>query len=143
MPAEALAAWRAATPTDDWWETSRARLAASGPVSLARLTAALAGTPSPGPATSAARLTAAAASLPSAAQAHLPWAVRHLAGPDGYVEAAGQEVCLQLYGGLALATRLNTASDRFRAPAAPELAGAVPPAPPPLLASRSRPRTTR
>ena len=136
MPAATLAAWRAATPTDDWWETSRAQLAASGPVSLARLTAALAGTPSPGAATSAARLTAAAARLPSAAQAHLPWAVRHLAGPDGYVEAAGQEVCLQLYGGLALATRLNTASDFFRASTVPAPAAAVPPA-------RRRPRRRR
>ena len=62
------------------------------------------------------------------AQARLPWAVRHLAGPDGYLEAAGQEVCLQLYGGLALATRLNAASDSFRASAVPERAEAAPPA---------------
>ena len=112
VPADALAAWRAATLTDDWWENQPRPTRSVRPCF---------------PCTAHGCPRAAAARLPSAAQAHLPWAVRHLAGPDGYLEAADQEVCLQLYGGLA---------DRFRASAVPEQAGAVPPA-------RRRPRRRR
>ena len=51
--------------------------------------------------------------------------VRHIAYPDGYISASGQEVCLMLYGGSALASALDRLSDEFRSALAPP-APAVP-----------------
>ena len=71
-----------------------------------------------------------AAALPSSTLVHLGWVVRHIVRPDGYVSAAGQEVCLMLYGGSALASALDRLSDEFRralAPPAPLSAVEAPP----------------
>ena len=61
-----------------------------------------------------ARLLAEAAALPSSTLLHLGWTVRLLAERDGYIAAAAQEVCLQLFGGPALAAQLDRASETFR-----------------------------
>jgi len=134
VPADALAAWRAATLTDDWWETSRAQLAASGPVSLARLTAARA--------------------LQPPDSLLLPRRTFH--GPSG------------TWPGRTGTSRPPTRKFASNSTAGSQIASALPqcrsrpercrrrvavldvaeihhslPIPPPLLASRSRPRTTR
>ena len=66
--------------------------------------------------------------LPSSIVQH-PGAPRmvvcHIAHPDGYISASGQEVCLLLYGGSALASALDRLSDEFRSALAPP-APAVP-----------------
>ncbi|CAE7602204.1 unnamed protein product, partial [Symbiodinium pilosum] len=66
-----------------------------------------------------------AAVLPSHTLVHLGWVVRNLHA-DGYVSAAGQEACLTIYGGHAMATGLDRLSDAFRQASVP----AAPTAPP-------------
>ena len=67
-----------------------------------------------------------AAVLPSHTLVHLGWVVRNLAHADGYVSAAGQEACLTIHGGHAMATGLDRLSDAFRQASVP----AAPTAPP-------------
>ena len=119
---DAALAWQQATATTRWWERARQALTAAPPVPLTTLLEALHACPAAGAFSSHQRLSRQAAALPPGAQAHLGWAVRHLCDPDAYVPAAGQEVLLQLYGGLHLAADLDRHSDTFRArpdPAAP------------------------
>ena len=112
---DAALAWQQATATTRWWERARQALTAAPPVPLTTLLEALHACPAAGALSSHQRLSRQAAALPPGAQAHLGWAVRHLCDPDAYVPAAGQEVLLQLYGGLHLAADLDRHSDTFRA----------------------------
>jgi len=59
-------------------------------------------------------LLAEASALPPNPSVHLGWVVRNLLQPDGYITAACQEACLQLFGGLELPAQLNRFSDTFR-----------------------------
>ncbi|CAE7607217.1 unnamed protein product [Symbiodinium sp. CCMP2592] len=119
MPEPVLERWRRDPRGQPWWDAARRTLATSPPVSVSSLTDALitasaaAGAPLP-----EAALREAAA-LPAGAFVHLGWTVRNLAQAGGYIPAASQEACLQLYGGPAFASDLNRASDAFRLVAAP------------------------
>ena len=116
----------AAEPRAPHWEDMRRGLAIAAPVPIATLTEALIaafthrGEPLP------AAALAEAAVLPSHTLVHPGWVVRNLAHADGYVSAAGQEACLTIYGGHAMATGLDRLSDAFRQASVP----AAPTAPP-------------
>ncbi|CAJ1376764.1 unnamed protein product [Effrenium voratum] len=62
----------------------------------------------------AVRLQQAVSVLPSGAMVHLPWVTNVLALRDGYIPAPGQEACLQVFGGLSLASSLDGRSEAFR-----------------------------
>ena len=122
---EALEAWSQDVRGQPWWDAARETLRTSAPVPLLRLLESLHdaasrhGVPVP-------------RAFIDAAQALPAGVVRHLAGADGYITAGPQEVCLQLFGGLALAAALDRHSDTFRArvPEAMPIAAADPnPAP--------------
>ena len=57
---------------------------------------------------------------------HLSWALRAMADADGYIASAGQEVCLQVDGGLQLASAPDRRSDEFRRDGHAEGAAAAP-----------------
>ena len=55
---------------------------------------------------------------------YLRWLLQILADADGYIPAASQETCLQLYGGLPFAAALDRQANLFRAPPTPDPAPA-------------------
>ncbi|CAE7612884.1 unnamed protein product [Symbiodinium sp. CCMP2592] len=126
----AVEAWSREERCQPWWGEARHTLLHSAPVAAALLLDALREaaarhhTPPPQ------SIIAAAQALPSGAELHLGWVVRQLASADGYIHAAAQEVCLQLYGGLSFAANLDRFSDAFRrddeAPVPPAPAGPRP-----------------
>ena len=108
----AIAMWRAEARAPPHWEEARRALAVSAPV--AALTEALIAAASHRNGGLHQLALAEAAVLPPSTLVHLGWVVRRIARPDGYISAAGQEVCLMLYGGSELASRLDRLSDEFR-----------------------------
>ena len=100
------------------------------PVALSAFRAALTLTASTGASAQLARLTA-AGPFPAGAHAYLRWLLQVLADEDGYLPAASQEVCLQLYGGLAVAAELDRRSNTFRAAPAPQHSTPAPDPPTP------------
>ena len=110
----ALAQWRADPRAAPWWEEARRALAASAPVPVAALTEALIAAAVHNHEALPETALAEAATLPPSTLIHLGWVVRHLAGEDGYITAAGQAVCLETFGGAGFATTLDRRSDIFR-----------------------------
>ncbi|CAE7269681.1 unnamed protein product [Symbiodinium sp. CCMP2592] len=110
----ALDQWHQDPRASPWWEHARSALAASDPVLVTTFVdsfvaaTTLAGEPLPS------ELLAEASALPPNTSVHLGWVARNLLQPDGYITAACQEVCLQLFGGLELPTQLSRFSDAFR-----------------------------
>ena len=115
----ALALWRAEERASPQWEEARRALAVSAPVPIAALTEALIAAANHRNEDLPQAALEEAATLPSSTLVHLGWVMRHIAHPDGYISAAGQEVCLMLYGGSALASALDPLSDAFRTALAP------------------------
>ena len=115
----ALALWRAEERPSPQWEEARRALAVSAPVPIAALTEALIAAASHRNEDLPQAALEEAAILPSSTLVHIGWGMRHIAHPDGYISAAGQEVCLMLYGGSALASALDRLSDAFRTALAP------------------------
>ena len=108
----AMEQWQAACGS--WWDQARRALAAAPPVPPDQLIAALDITPAAGADGLCERLRTASRPLPPQAQVHCGWAVRTLQDTEGYIPAAGQEACLQVFGGLELAAALDRRSDEFR-----------------------------
>ena len=79
------------------WEEARRALAVSAPVPAAALTEALIAAASHRNEGLHQLALAEASVLPPSTLVHLGWVVRRIARPDGYISAAGQEVCLMLY----------------------------------------------
>ena len=125
---DAVTAWQACC--GDWWTQARDTLADAPPVDLSAFRAALTLTASTGASAQLARLTA-AGPFPAGAHAYLRWLLQVLADEDGYLPAASQEVCLQLYGGLAVAAELDRRSNTFRTAPAPQLSTPAPDPPTP------------
>ena len=117
----AAQAWQ--TQCGEWWTLARDTLADAPPVDLEAFRTALNLTPSAGAAEQLARLTA-AGPFPAGAHAYLRWLLQILADADGYIPAASQETCLQLYGGLPFAAALDRQANLFRAPPTPDPAPA-------------------
>ena len=115
----AIAMWRAEARAAPHWEEARRALAVSAPVPAAALTEALIAAASHRSEGLHQLALAEAAVLPPSTLVHLGWVVRHIARPHGYISAAGQEVCLMLYGGSELASRLDRLSAEFRRASAP------------------------
>ena len=110
---DALAQWRA--DSRSWWDAARHDLASAPATRPATLLAALELAPEAASAALlAVRLQQAVSVLPSGAMVHLPWVTNVLALPDGYIPAPGQEACLQVFGGLSLASSLEGRSEAFR-----------------------------
>ena len=112
MPDAIVAQWHAAAP---WWTRARQHLAAAPPVPAPTLQTALVDSTASGAPTLAARLAAATQPFPHGTELHLGWVVRTLQDPDGYIPAAGQEIVLQLFGGIRFAAELAAQADTFRA----------------------------
>ena len=113
----AAQAWQ--TQCGEWWTLARDTLADAPPVDLEAFRTALNLTPSAGAVEQLARLTA-AGPFPAGAHAYLRWLLQTLADADGYIPAASQETCLQLYGGLPFAAALDRQANLFRAPPTPD-----------------------
>ena len=113
----ALEQWRQDPRTVPWWEHACTALATSDPVLAATLIEAFVAAVTHAGEALPQELLAEASALPPNTSVHLGWVVRNLLQPDGYITAACQEVCLQLFGGLELPTELNRHSDAFRPPA--------------------------
>ena len=126
---DTLAQWQ--STCGPWWEAARRALADADPIPLPEIAAALDITLASGAAALCDRLRAAAAPLPARTRVHLGWVVRTFSDADGYIPAAGQEISLQLYGGLGLAADLDRRSDTFRAGAPYEPPALAHPYPPP------------
>ena len=126
---DTLAQWQ--STCGPWWEAARRALADADPIPLPEIAAALDITPASGAAALCDRLRAAAAPLPASTRVHLGWVVRTFSDADGYIPAAGQEISLQLYGGLGLAADLDRRSHTFRAGAPYEPPALAHPYPPP------------
>ena len=135
LDAGAARQWREAAQSRDWWEAARSALATASAVPLTTLRESLRQSLAPGAADLAHQLALAAAGLPHHALVHLGWTLRSLGDADGYIPAAGQEVCLQLFGGLQLAAQLDRHSNAFRGhpeqPAPSEPSAPPSPRPPP------------
>ena len=113
----ALQQWREDPRTVPWWEHAHTALVTSDPVLVATLVEAFVAAVTHAGEALPQELLAEASALPRNTSVHLGWVVRNLLQPDGYITAACQEVCLQLFGGRELPTELNRLSDAFRPPA--------------------------
>ena len=110
----AIAMWRAEARAAPHWEEACRALAVSVPVPVAALTKALIAAASHRNEGLHQLALAEAAAFPPSTLVHLGWVVQQIARPDGCISAAGQNVCLTLYGGSELASRLDRLSDEFR-----------------------------